>query len=114
DRVGVADAHHAEAVVEVDVLASVDVPNQRSLAAVDIDRPGVVELEGRWDPAGHHLAGPVEVLRRGGRVLAEASHLLLRELVDLLAVDGRLASGDLCRLLCHQARSVSGTGCIPG
>ena len=50
-RVGMADAHHAEAVVEVDVLVAVDVPDLRARAALDVDGPGVVLLEG-----GRHAA----------------------------------------------------------
>ena len=45
-RVGVAHAHHAEAVVEVDVLVAVDVPHVRALAVGEVDRPRVGGLEG--------------------------------------------------------------------
>ena len=38
-RVGVADGHDAEAVVEVDVLVAVDVPDAGALAALEVDRP---------------------------------------------------------------------------
>jgi hypothetical protein len=62
-RIGVPDAHHPEAVVEVDVLGAVNVPDQGALAAIDVDRPGVVELEGGGDSPWHHPPGAVEVLR---------------------------------------------------
>ena len=39
--VGVALDHRAEAVVEVDVLVAVDVPDARALAALDVDGPRV-------------------------------------------------------------------------
>jgi hypothetical protein len=94
-RARVTDAHHPEAVVEVDVLTAVDVPDQGTLAAIDVDRPGIVQLEGGGDAARHHLAGAVEVLGGGRSVLAEASHLFLGEAVDQLALDCRLA---VCRL----------------
>jgi hypothetical protein len=44
-RVGVAHAHHAEAVVEVDVLGAVHVPHVRALAVGQVDRPRVGGLE---------------------------------------------------------------------
>ena len=65
-RVGMAGDHHAEAVVEVDVLVAVDVPHPRSAAAVDEDRArrGVL-------PRRRHAAG--EVGRRRGVQLVRAS-----------------------------------------
>jgi hypothetical protein len=53
-RVGVTGDHHAEAVVEVDVLVAVDVPQPRSAAAGDEDRArrGVL-------PRRRHAAGKV-------------------------------------------------------
>ena len=53
DRVGVADAHDAEAVVEVEVLVAVDVPHLRAAAALDVGRPRVVALERRRNAARH-------------------------------------------------------------
>jgi hypothetical protein len=41
----VTDAHDAEAVVEIDVLVAVDVPDRGALAALDVDGPGIVRLE---------------------------------------------------------------------
>ena len=86
-RVGVADAHHAEAVVEVGVLVAVDVPDAAALAALDVDRPGVVLLEGGGDAVGHHLDRPLVGPRRLGGAVAELLLLGLGQGGDAFAVD---------------------------
>ena len=53
DRVGVADAHHAEAVVEVDVLVAVDVPDPAALATLRDRRARVVGLKGGGNAVWH-------------------------------------------------------------
>ena len=54
-RVGVADGHRPEAVVEVAVLVAVDVPHLGADAPGQVQRVGIAELEARRDPARHRL-----------------------------------------------------------
>ena len=56
-RVRVALDHRAEAVVEVEHLVAVDVPDARAVAALEVDRPRVAHLVGRGDAAAEHVAG---------------------------------------------------------
>ena len=70
-RVRVPDAHHAEAVVEVDVLVAVDVPYLRPQAALDVNGPRIVLLERRRHALRHHPLRALEVLARAGRPLRE-------------------------------------------
>jgi hypothetical protein len=86
-RVGVADAHDAEAVVEVEVLVAVDVPDLRALAALDVDGPRVVLLELARDAARHDAAGPLEVLARAGGPLSIHRAHVLRQGDEAVAVD---------------------------
>ena len=100
-RVGVADAHDAEAVVEVDVLVAVDVPDLRADAALEVDGPGLARLERRRNAAGHDQAGALVVLLRAARAREEALALTLGELgdpasidvCDVLRLDGHASSG---------------------
>src|SRR5919108_696721 len=69
-RVRVADAHDAEAVVEVDVLVAVDVPHAGALAALEVHRPRVVALERRRHAARHDRGGARERAARAGGPLA--------------------------------------------
>ena len=86
-RVAVADAHHAEAVVEVDVLVAVDVPHARALAAVEVDRPRVGRLERARHAARHDLAGALEVRVGAGRAGQQLGALDLGQLEDARAID---------------------------
>ncbi len=86
-RVGVADAHHAEAVVEVDVLVSVDVPDAGTGAALDVDGPGVVHLKRGGNALRHHLHGALEALLRGRGALRQLGHLALGQRGDPRPVD---------------------------
>jgi hypothetical protein len=89
----VPDAHDAEPVVEVDVLAPVDVPDPRSLTSLQIDRPWVVLLKGGGDASRHHLDAALVALPRLRRVFRELVELPLGELGDAAAVDGRGLGG---------------------
>jgi hypothetical protein len=98
-RVGVADAHDAEAVVEVEVLVAVDVPDLRAGAALDVDGPRIVLLELARHAARHDAARPLEVLARAGGPLSIHGAHLLREGGDAVAIDrggdgGRGAHGE--------------------
>jgi hypothetical protein len=86
-RVGVADAHHPEPVVEVDVLVAVDVPDPAPRAAVDVDRPRVVFLERGGDAARHRPQRPLVGLGRARGPVAVALLLGLGQLGDPPAVD---------------------------
>jgi hypothetical protein len=89
----VADAHDAEAVVEVHVLAAVHVPDACSLTPLQIDRPWVVLLKGGGDASGHHLHAAFVALSGLRRALREPVELALGELGDAAAVDGRGLGG---------------------
>ena len=97
-RVRVALHHRAEAVVEVEELVPVDVPDLRADAAGEVDRPWIPHLIGRGDPAGEALAGALVHGPRGAGALVEASLLALGQLLDPSAVD--LDDG---RLSCHRS-----------
>ena len=86
-RVRVPEAHDAEAVVEVDVLVAVDVPDRCPLAALEIHRARLARLEGRGHAVGHDDARPLveRVRARGAR--QEALALALGQLRDAAAVD---------------------------
>ena len=81
-RVGVADAHDAEAVVEVDVLVPVHVPDAGARAALDVHGPGIVLLERRGDALRHHLDGALVALSGGGGALRQLRHLPLGQRGD--------------------------------
>jgi hypothetical protein len=85
--VGVADAHHPEAVVEVDVFIAVDVPDAAALAAGQVDGPRFVDLEGGGDAVGHHLQRPLVGPSGGAGAVAEGLLLGLAQRRDPLAVD---------------------------
>jgi hypothetical protein len=87
DRVGMADAHDAEAVVEVQVLVAVDVPHPRAVAALDVHGPGVARLELRRHAAGHHSGGALEHAARSGGALAQDRALALGQRDHAVAVD---------------------------
>ncbi len=86
-RVGVADAHDAEAVVEVDVLVAVDVPDAGAEAAVDVDGPRVGLLELGGDAAGHDGAGAGELLAGAAGALGEAGLLAPAQRCDPVGID---------------------------
>ena len=71
DRVRVPLRHRAEAVVEVDVLVAVDVPDALALAAVEVDRPRIAQLVRRGDAAGERAAGPLPHRPRARRPLVQ-------------------------------------------
>src|SRR5215213_590798 len=87
DGVGVPDAHDAEAVVEVEVLVAVDVPDLCARAALDVDGPRVVLLELAGHAARHDAGGPLEVLARAGGPLSVDRPHPLREGGHAVAVD---------------------------
>ena len=70
-RVRVPLRHRAEAVVEVDVLVAVDVPDPLALAALEVDRPRVAQLVRRGDAAGERL--PRALAHRPGRAASARS-----------------------------------------
>ena len=80
--VRVALHHRAEAVVEVEVLVAVDVPDLGALAVGEVDRPRIARLVRRGDAAGEALLGAgVEVPRAlGSRI--ELRGLALGQLLD--------------------------------
>ena len=96
-RVGVALHHRAEAVVEVEQLVPVDVPDLRPAPAGEVDRPGIAHLVGGGDAGGEGLAGALVHGLRGARPLVEPGLLALGQFLDSLAVD--LDDGDLS---CHR------------
>jgi hypothetical protein len=104
--VRVADAHDAEAVVEVDVLVAVHVPDLGARAALDVDGPGVVLLERGRDALGHYTPGALVVLARPGRALGEQIPLLIDQPKDAPPVDfGR--GRDRCGRLQGHGRSLA-------
>src|SRR5205807_8942857 len=78
----VSDHHHPEAVVEVDILVAVDVPDPAALSPLHEHRLGGGVLEGRWDPSRHDLARLVPKLLRSGPRLSEPPLLMGRQLID--------------------------------
>src|SRR4029077_890453 len=70
--VGVPDHHHPKAVVEVDVLVAVHVPDPAALATVHEDRLRRGVLERGWDAPRHPLAGLGPELVAARTRLAEA------------------------------------------
>ena len=86
-RVGVTDAHDAEAVVKVDVLVSVHVPDAGARAPLHVDGPGVVLLKRGGNAVRHHLHGTLVALLGGWRALAQLCHLALGQRGDARAVD---------------------------
>ena len=85
--VGVALDHRAEAVVEVEVLVAVDVPDERAGAALEVDRPGVAQLVRRRDAAGQGLLGALVHLARAGGFLVQDALFALGQLLDALTVE---------------------------
>ena len=84
-RMGVALEHRAEAVVKVEVLVAVDIPDALPLAVTEVDRPWRSGLIGGRHSAGQHLFGPRERCGRGGRALVEQSGFALAQPANLLA-----------------------------
>src|SRR5436190_14444865 len=84
---GVALRHRAEAVVEVEHFVSVDVPDPRALAALEVDRPWVAHLVRGGDPAGKRRPRALVHRARLAGALVERLALALRQLADAGAVD---------------------------
>src|SRR3954469_14815363 len=85
--VRVALDHGPEAVVEVVHLVAVDVPDARTVAVLEVDRPGGAGLGGGRDPAAQHAVRAFVHRVRTRRALVEARLLALGELLDALTVD---------------------------
>ena len=86
-RMGVALDHRAEAVVEVDVLRLVDIPDLRALAVREVDRPGIARLVGRRHAADHVLLGALVVLGRDFGIGVESLLFAVDQLLNFFAVD---------------------------
>ena len=87
DRVRMALDHRAEAVVEVDHLRAVDVPDVRADAALEVDRPRIAELVRRGDAARQGAERALVHASRARRVRVELLGLAGRQLGDALAVE---------------------------
>src|SRR5205085_4827197 len=85
--VRVALSHRAEAVVEVEQLVAVDIPDPCPLAAVEIDRPRLAELVRGGDAAGERRARALVQRPRHRRPLVQRPLLALGQLANTLAVD---------------------------
>ena len=109
-RVCVADAHHSEAVVEVDVLVPVHVPDLRARAALDVDGPGIVLLKRGRDALRHHLAGALVGLARARRALGEELALAGGQLGEAPAIDLRRRGGGGGGLGAHRHEPTRQTG----
>src|SRR5581483_7146499 len=105
--------HRAEAVVEIDVLRPVDVPDARAPAVGQVDRPWVAVLVRRRDAARERPARPLVERARAGRPLVEPALLPLGQLRDAGSVelDGR-ALGHALRILAGPAAACGGRGKI--
>ena len=79
--------HRAEAVVEVEVLVAVDVPDVGALAAGQVDRPRVARLIGGRNPANEAPLRPRVELPGALRALVESRRLTLGELLEASAID---------------------------
>jgi hypothetical protein len=88
-RMGVALQHRAEAVVEVEELVAVDIPDALTLASGQIDRPGVTGLKRRSDPARQHPSGAPKHRGRPGRALVQRGGFALAQLADPPAIQHR-------------------------
>jgi hypothetical protein len=88
-----AHAHHAEAVVEVEVLVAVHVPDAGALAALDVDRPRIALLELGRDAARHHGARALEVLARAPGALHQRRPAALGQRRDASRIDGSAGGG---------------------
>ena len=84
--VGVTLRHRPEAVVEVEHLVPVHVPDAGALAALEVDRPGLAKLVGRGHAPGKSEAGPLVHLARSRRALVQRTRLALGQLSDAGAV----------------------------
>jgi hypothetical protein len=93
-RMGVALDHGAEPVVEVVHPVAVDVPHDRTLAALEVDRPGIAQLVRGRDAAAEHLVGAVVHGLGPAGALVEAALLALGQLLDAAAVE--LGRGRSC------------------
>jgi predicted MPP superfamily phosphohydrolase len=79
-RMRVPDDVDAEAAVEVDVLAAVDVPDARAMPAAEVHRVRVVRLEVRRHAVRHALDRTSVQLLRAGSTVEEPGFLALRDL----------------------------------
>src|SRR4249919_2076472 len=86
-RMGMPLCHRAEAVVEVEVLGTVDVPDARPFAVRHVDRPRLPYLIRRAHPAGERPPRPLVHRLRFRRALVEPRRLALGQLADAGTVD---------------------------
>src|SRR5262245_5250938 len=93
-RMRVALHHRAEAVVEVEVLVAVHVPDARALAASEVDGPGVTRVERGRDAAGQRRARSPEHGSGRGRALGEQARLALAQLAEALPIHGSRSAGN--------------------
>ena len=115
-RVRVPLHHRAEAVVEVEHLVAVDVPDLRALAVREVDRPRVAQLVGRGDAGAQHLVGPLVHRERALRTLVEPLLLAFDQAADALAVqrDGARSGHGTPRRLVRFPCSVTRRRCHGG
>jgi hypothetical protein len=85
---GVADDHHTEPVVEVDVLVAVDVPDLAALAAVGEDGLRGSVLEGGGDTARLNPAGLAPELIGAPPAGAEPFLFARDQFIDAVSVNG--------------------------
>src|SRR5205085_9185199 len=106
---GVALRRRAEAVVEVEHLVAVYVPDTCPIAAFEVDGPGVAKLVRGGDTADERSSGPLVHRTRFRRALVQRSFLPVGQLANALAVDlGRCLRG-------HQATlHANAGGAMPG
>src|SRR6185436_20268971 len=86
-RVGVALRHRPKAVVEVQQLIAVDVPDPCSLAPLEIDRPGFANLVRGGDAPDERAARPLVQCARFRRPLVQRPLLALGQLANAVAID---------------------------
>ena len=86
DRVGMALDHRAEAVVEVDHLRAINVPDVGADAALEVDRPRIAELVRRGHTTRQRDLGALVHAARTGGVRIQLLRLARGQLGDALAV----------------------------
>ena len=85
-RMGVTLDHRTKAVVKVDHLRAVDVPDLRANTALKVDRPRVAELVRRGDAAREHMVGALVHLARGSGGAIKDFRFACRQLRNASAI----------------------------
>ena len=86
DRMGVTLDHRAEAVVKVDHLRAINVPDVGADTALEVDRPRIAELVRRGHTARQRNLCALVHAARSGRVRIQLLRLARSQLSDALAV----------------------------